>query len=211
MMPLDFDELNELVGYGRSMPFNQYFGEMRIAQDERKRRIDIAERFEDGFIEILAWAFYTQQRRSLSESEVKGRIKGVFETALGSDIKRLEETDRMIDTLSKDIARTTVKRGKTDPFFVSADRARLISEDSANHFMNYLEFQMASRRGYKWKTWNTILDGRERLTHNLADGQMQEIALPFEVGTSLLMYPHDGSLGADLNEIVNCRCSVSYS
>lgn len=211
MMPLDFDELNDLVGFKRSMPFNIFFGEMRISQDQRKKRVDMAERFEDDLLDILAWVFYTQQSRAVSESEVKGRVKGVFETVLGSDIKRLEETDRMIDTLSKDIARTTVKRGKKDPFFVSADRARLVAEDTANHFLNYSEFDIAKRRGHKWKTWNTILDGRERLTHNIADGQMQEIALPFEVGSSLLMYPHDGSLGADLTELIGCRCSVSYS
>lgn len=211
MMPLDFDELNDLVGFKRSQPFNVYFGEMRITPDERKRRIDIAERFEDGFLDILAWCFYTQQSRNLPESEVKGRVRGVFETALGSEIKRLDETDRMIKDLSKDIARTTVKRGKEDPFFVSADRARLISEDTANHFANYLEFDIARRRGLKWKTWNTILDGRERITHNFADGQMQPIGMPFEVGSSLLMFPHDTSLGADLEEIISCRCSLSFS
>ena len=211
MMPLDFDELNDLVGYKRSMPFNIYFGEMQISPEQRKKRIDLAERFEEGFIDVLAWVFYTQQSRTLSEAEVKGRIKGVFETALGSDVMRLSETDRMIDTLSKEMARTTVKRGKKDPFFVSADRARLVSEDSANHFENYNDFSVAKRRGYRWKIWNTILDGRERFTHNLADGQMQEIDMPFEVGTSLLMFPHDDSLGADPSELINCRCSLSYS
>lgn len=210
MMPLDFDELNQLVGFKRSLPFNIYFGEMQISPEQRERRNKIAERFEDGLLDVLAWAFYTQQLRKLSESEVKGRVKGVFETALGSDLKRLPETDRMIDSLSGDIARTTVKRGKTDPFFDSADRARLVAEDSANHFENYFDFEKAKGR-FKWKTWNTILDGRERITHNIADGQLQPIGMPFEVGSSLLMYPHDGSLGASLTEIIGCRCSVSYS
>lgn len=209
MMPLDFDELNRMVGYGRSMPFNEYFGEMQIPSDKRERRIDIAEDLEEGFLEILAWAFYTQQSRKISESEVKGRVKGVFETVLGSDIKRLSETDRMIDALSKDIARTTVKRGKEDPFFDSADRARLLAEDNANNFMNYLDFE-ESRGRYRYKIWNTILDGRERITHNLADGQMQPMAMPFEVGTSLLMYPKDSSLGADASELIGCRCTLSY-
>lgn len=211
MMPLDFDELNDLVGFKRSLPFNIYFGEMQISPEQREKRIKLAERFEDGLIDVLAWAFYTQQSRKLSEAEVKGRIKGVFETALGADIKRLRETDRMMDVLSREMARTTVKRGKTDPFFDSADRARLTAEDTANHFLNYSEFEWAKNRGYKWKTWNTILDGRERITHNIADGQMQPIAMPFEVGSSLLMYPHDDSLGADLTELISCRCSVSYS
>lgn len=209
MMPLDFDELNKLVGYGRSMPFNEYFGEMQISPEQRRRRIDIAEDLEDGFLEILAWAFYAQQRGSVSESSVKGRVKGLFETALGSEVKRLEETDRMIDSLAKEVAKTTVKRGKTDPFFVSADRARLLAEDNANNFANYLDFE-ESRGRYRWKIWNTILDGRERITHNIADGQMQPIAMPFEVGTSLLMYPKDTSLGADAAEIINCRCTLSY-
>ena len=209
MMPLDFDELNKLVGYGRSMPFNEYFGEMQISPEQRRRRIDIAEDLEDGFLEILAWAFYAQQRGSVSASSVKGRVKGLFETALGSEVKRLEETDRMIDSLAKEVAKTTVKRGKTDPFFVSADRARLLAEDNANSFTNYLDFE-ESRGRYKWKFWNTILDGRERITHNIADGQMQPIAMPFEVGTSLLMYPKDTSLGADAAEIINCRCTLSY-
>jgi len=209
MMPLDFDELNKLVEYGRSMPFNEYFGEMQISPEQRRRRIDIAEDLEDGFLEILAWAFYAQQRGSVSESSVKGRVKGLFETALGSEVKRLEETDRMIDSLAKEIAKTTVKRGKTDPFFVSADRARLLAEDNANNFANYLDFE-ESRGRYRWKIWNTILDGRERITHNIADGQMQPIAMPFEVGTSLLMYPKDTSLGADATEIIGCRCTLSY-
>ena len=210
MMPLDFDELNELVGFNRSLPFEVYFGEMQISQEQREKRIKIAERFEGGLLDVLAWAFYTQQLRELSEAEVKGRVKGVFETALGSDIKRLPETDKMIDTLSKDIAKVTVKRGKTDPFFDSADRAKLIAEDSANHFINYAEFESAKGK-HKWKTWETILDGRERFTHNIADGQTQPVGMPFEVGASLLMYPHDGSLGASLSELINCRCSVSYS
>ena len=210
MMPLDFDELNDLVGFKRSLPFNVYFGEMQISTEQKERRIKIAERFEDGLLEVLAWAFYTQQLRTLSEAEVRGRVKGVFQTALGTDIKRLPETDKMIDTLAKEIARTTVKRGKTDPFFDSADRARLVAEDTANHFENYFDFEVAKGR-YKWKTWDTILDGRERATHFIADGQTQPIAMPFEVGTSLLMYPHDGSLGASASELIGCRCSVSYS
>ena len=210
MMPLDFDELNELVGFKRSLPFNIYFGEMLISSEQREKRIKLAERLEDGLLDVLAWAFYTQQTRKLSEAEVRGRIKGVFETALDADIKRLRETDRMMNALSREMARTTVKRGKTDPFFDSADRARLNAEDLANHFLNYSEFENARGR-FKWKTWNTILDGRERITHNIADGQMQPIAMPFEVGSSLLMYPHDDSLGADLTELISCRCSVSYS
>ena len=211
MIPLDFDELNKLVGFGRSMPFAEYFGEMVISPEQRRKRRDLADDLDDGFIDILAWVFYTQQNRKVSKDEVKDRVKDVFNSSLGSEIKRLEDTDSMIDKLSDEIARTTVDRGQDDPFFLSADRSRLLAEDNSNNFWNYAEFDMAVSRGMKYKTWNTILDGRERITHNIADGQMQPIMMPFEVGSSLLMYPKDMSLDASLEEIINCRCSVSFS
>ena len=211
MMPLDFDELNKLVGFGRSMPFTEYFGEMVISPEQRRKRRDLADDLDDGFIDILAWVFYTQQNRKVSKDEVKDRVKDVFNSSLGSEIKRLEDTDGMVDKLSDEIARTTVDRGQEDPFFLSADRSRLLAEDNSNNFWNYAEFDMAVSRGMKYKTWNTILDGRERITHNIADGQMQPIMMPFEVGSSLLMYPKDMSLDASLEEIIQCRCSVSFS
>ena len=211
MMPLDFDELNKLVGFGRSMPFTEYFGEMVISPEQRRKRRDLADDLDDGFIDILAWVFYTQQNRKVSKDEVKDRVKDVFNSSLGSEIKRLEDTDSMVDKLSDEIARTTVDRGQEDLFFLSADRSRLLAEDNSNNFWNYYEFDMAVSRGMKYKTWNTILDGRERITHNIADGQMQPIMMPFEVGSSLLMYPKDMSLDASLEEIINCRCSVSFS
>jgi len=211
MMPLSFDELNRLVGFKRSIPIDIYFGEMQIDAEQQKRRKDTAERLEDEFFEILAWAFYTQQSGKLQESAVKNRLKGAFETVLGTEVRRLPETEDMIDLLSSEIARTTVDRGDEDPFFLSADRARLLAEDNSNNFWNYYDFDNALSRGKKWKYWNTILDGRERISHNLADGQMQPILMPFEVGDSLLMYPKDTSLGASLEEIINCRCSVTYA
>lgn len=62
------------------------------------------------------------------------------------------------------------------------------------------------------KTWNTTLDGRERDTHRALDGQTVPINDPFvSPSGARLMYPGDTSLGAGAAEIVNCRCSVTYS
>jgi len=60
----------------------------------------------------------------------------------------------------------------------------------------------------KPKSWQTILDGREREAHGEADGQVQDVNNPFVVGGELLKFPGDTSLGATLGNIINCRCSM---
>lgn len=37
-----------------------------------------------------------------------------------------------------------------------------------------------------------------------------DIFEPFEVGNSLMMFPKDHSLGAQVKEIAGCRCSLKY-
>lgn len=60
------------------------------------------------------------------------------------------------------------------------------------------------------KTWNVIEDGKERDTHREADGQEVDSTGSFTVGSSSLLYPGDDSLGAELKEIINCRCSTTF-
>lgn len=58
-----------------------------------------------------------------------------------------------------------------------------------------------------FRYWITRLDARVRLTHQEAHGQrVPGTATPFRVGNSLLMYPGDISLDADIEEISGCRC-----
>ncbi len=69
---------------------------------------------------------------------------------------------------------------------------------------------VATSTGKQFKTWVTQGDERVRPTHVLADSQRVLASKPFSVGNSLLMHPGDTSLGASLDEIINCRCSAVY-
>jgi hypothetical protein len=60
-------------------------------------------------------------------------------------------------------------------------------------------------------TWLTTLDGRQRETHDAANGQTKPLDEPFDVGGSLLMFPGDSSLGADAAELIQCRCVETYA
>ena len=55
------------------------------------------------------------------------------------------------------------------------------------------------------------MDKHTRDSHRDLDGVSKPISEPFEVGEYLMQFPTDDSLGAGMEEIANCRCSVEYS
>ena len=60
------------------------------------------------------------------------------------------------------------------------------------------------------KIWITMRDNLVRASHVLMDGVAIPIDQTFNINGSQLMFPGDGSLGAALKEIINCRCSLIY-
>ena len=95
--------------------------------------------------------------------------------------------------------------------WLDRNRANLIALNEANWVCNNEEFYEAKRQGKTKKTWHTALDEKVRLTHIAMEGVTIPIEEPFHVGAYLMMMPLDESLGAGAEEIINCRCSVSYS
>ncbi len=59
------------------------------------------------------------------------------------------------------------------------------------------------------KTWNSLLDGRERPSHASASGQQRSSGSPFSVGGSSLRYPGDPR--APARERCRCRCFLTSS
>jgi len=58
------------------------------------------------------------------------------------------------------------------------------------------------------KEWVATLDDRVRDDHADADGQIVSKNQPFDVGGDDMMFPRDGSRGASVDQIVNCRCTT---
>jgi hypothetical protein len=61
----------------------------------------------------------------------------------------------------------------------------------------------------EYKTWLATFDGRTRPSHVNADGQRVLFEEPFTVGGYKMMHPH--AYGAPAEEVVNCRCTVTFS
>lgn len=59
------------------------------------------------------------------------------------------------------------------------------------------------------KTWSSLLTDTTRASHAAADDQQQPESQPFIVQGQFLKYPGDRSLGASLNNVINCHCNSS--
>ncbi len=57
------------------------------------------------------------------------------------------------------------------------------------------------------KRWDTEHDKRVRASHRAVDGRVTDLAQPFLVGGSMLMFPGDPLGPAD--EVVGCRCDLT--
>lgn len=91
------------------------------------------------------------------------------------------------------------------------DRSDLIGNNESLFINNYSGFYSAIQGDKENKTWRTCEDDRVRMTHNIVDGETMPIERAFEVGGYYLMFPMDDSMGAPIEETINCRCWLEYS
>lgn len=206
---LTFDELNTLVGFSRSTPYRQYFDEMDLSKADREKRIELAEKLEDKVLFVLYLLFVMRERNTLDWETARKRLEDGYIETLSGYIAADNYMRKHAAEFSREIISTT-KANADDPYYYSMDRAMFISENESNLSWNYQEFAEAAKKGKTKKRWVDVQDKRERDTHREVGGSVKDIAEPFVVGGSLMMFPKDASLGADSKEIVNCRCTIKY-
>ena len=214
---LSFDELNKLYveekeGDLRSMPFEQFFGEMGISKQQKDKRVETAEDIKAFILIALREMYYEMHEGEYGEYNPTETIREGYRSLL--DRLAIPLT-AMFAALHPEEVATEVVSATTnhpeDPYFFSEDRATLIAENEANSIWNDSEFQDAIMTGKTNKTWHAIIDNRTRDTHRATDGTTIPIMDAFWVGDSLLLFPRDESLGSSADEIVNCRCWLTYS
>lgn len=195
---LKIDEINNLL--------TEFFEPMEISEDEKTKRIALAEMLFD--VNRRAFTLYDAMQRvdKVDEDYLRDYLKRGYEDALENHFDYIDEYfEDFIFTSNDSVVKTTIKNNDT-----SDQRAVEIAENDANCFSNYDYDKQMQEKGFKYKTWQTMRDERVRHTHIFADGQEVPINEPFTVGSSKMMYPTDISLGASASEIINCRCSVEY-
>lgn len=193
----------------RSMEYETYFGEMDITEEQKQRRIEMAEKFEEKLLFILSLIAVYGSVDDVDWSDMQLRVESVYIGLVGAN-KADEHIRRYAKEMSNNIVSAT-RENIDNEYYTSYDRARFISENETNTIVNHLEDGEAIEEGMTKKTWHTMNDRKVRHTHREVEGKTIPIDEPFEVGGYFMDYPMDDSYGADPKEIVGCRCSVKYS
>lgn len=127
---------------------------------------------------------------------------GIFETigdGVASDVESMlsegADVDDIADRLrSRDYAETLDNRH-------TQTHARTLvqgASERGNHSA------MKDAPGVVGERWNVTLDGRQRPSHEAADGQIAPVDGTFSVGGARLLHP--GDPGGPVDEVANCRC-----
>jgi uncharacterized protein with gpF-like domain len=92
---------------------------------------------------------------------------------------------------------------------IARGRAETIANTETAAAFNYSRDKAMREAGVTHKKWlhsQSPLIKEPRPTHLAADGQVQPIDEPFDVGGVQFMRPADDSLGAGPEDIINCHC-----
>lgn len=205
----NFDELNRLVGFERSMSINRYFDEMRLTKQQKAYRKRLASQLYEEMVWLMSYMFYARQQGISVSMDAITEIRDRYREALGNTVAIDLYIATHIDSITADIVNAT-NRHPDDPYFYSKDRARLIAEGEANSVFNHTEYEEAAKNK-KYKTWHTIMDGHERDSHAEVNGVTIPIDSLFTLHGGVMAYPRDESYGASDDEIIACRCSLTFS
>lgn len=206
---LRFDELNALVQNKRSMPFEQYFGEMNLTEDDKAERIRMAQELENNFIVTMTLLFTMTQAGKIDYEIVRQQIEASYLETL----RKYTDVDRYLSTYIKDFSYDVIdstKRYKDQPYYYSSDRAKYMAENEVNTAINHARYMEAVNSGRTMKRWESIMDEVTRKDHREINGKYIPIGQAFHVGDSWMQFPKDTSLGATAKQIINCRCTVIY-
>lgn len=206
-MEHEFDELNNPKS--RAIPYEQYFGEMELTEEQKEERIKASKRIEDMMLFLFSLLSVMKEYSYENLEFVVSQVKNQYSDVLSVSMEMDEYLNGYVNDFSEQIVETT-QNHMDDEWYLSDDRAMFVAENEANTTFNYMEYKKAIESGKKKKRWVTMRDRHVRHTHQLVEGKTIGINDVFLVGDSEMFYPKDTTFGASAREIVNCRCSIKY-
>lgn len=202
-----FDEINNL-SQDEILDISSYFDEMELSNKEKEKRKEFSESMVDVMLFIFALFSVMQKYNYINKRYIIEQLQLRYSEVVLQYMNIDKVVNDYIQKFSEEIVDTTLKYSDEE-YYLSNDRAMIVSVNEANSILGYRQLQEAKERGYTRKTWITERDRKVRRTHREVDMMKIPIDEYFLVGDSLMMYPHD--FNSEAKETVNCRCSIVYS
>lgn len=200
---------NKYSKKSRSVPYEKYFGEMDLTDEEKEERKELAKKIELVMLFLFAFIESSINIGQIDRETTLDLLRDRYYNIFIGDKKFNEYISQYVSMTSEEILDTTILNLDKD-YFLSEDRAMFIAENESNSIRNYMQYIEAVQNGCTKKQWITMGDSHVRLTHGNVDGEIIPINELFKVGDSLLLFPKDESHNPSPNEVVNCRCTVKY-
>lgn len=185
-----------------------YFDPMQVSKKQKKERKELAKELMDIVLYFLIWCENFPDK--VTSEDVQRQFQNQFKEKVFGYAQPSTFFDIYIPLFIGQLVETTLKH-QGEEYFTSVERAAVIGCNESNTVFGRQELENAKALGKKYKTWNTELDERVRHTHQEVEGVKIPIDDLFVVGESLMEFPKDALHGADPEEIINCRCSLSFS
>lgn len=213
MALMEFDKLNNLglieipEERKRSEPYESYFGDMYLTEQQVKDRILIARLLEDPIRNWLLLVLVGLTTGIAVYEEAKAELLG---NLIDLGIAEVEYLEMFVNDITD-----STKRNKNNDWYFSEDRVSYIAENEANTIENAKDYATAMQRGMKRKQWIGINDQWERETHRALNNLIIPIEDYFQIGEAQGLFAKDmlseyTTLPEHPEETVNCRCSVLY-
>lgn len=200
----EFDELKT-----RAMPYEQYFGEMDLTEEEKEKRIKLAQDLEEAMLFFFALLATMTANAYANIQFAIDSLVARYAACLGQYMDLDEYISGRIMQFATETLETTQSHAD-DGWYTSNDRAMLVAENESNTSWNYDEYRTAVKSGKTKKKWIAMQDKRVRHTHRQLSGKTIPIESIFLVGNSEMYFPKDETFSPETCETANCRCSIKY-
>lgn len=212
----------------------EYFDEMQILKEDKERRKNTAKKFINAMVNffkaqllnVVSGIFLYEKSSADYENELMDIYFSMisdyqYETEVREKAYRFakyiqEATERAVANAngneSYKMSRLTGGKMKAEDVPKSVSRmfteirATEIALNETNWIYNWINHQKLIEEKQNTHTWVSMRDEKVRVSHWNADGQTVPINEPFIINGYKMMFPLDDSMGAPVEEIINCRC-----
>ena len=177
-----------------------YFDDMDV--DDEDERADMAIKLEKAVRDMFDDVY-----KKTKEAVIAAFI---YQYTMIVKVSGYAGNEEHIKKVCEDVVNSTLEKLDVE-YTTSVERSITIAETETNNAANYTEYLQAKEAGKTFKVWETMRDNKVRDTHVEIDGMMVGIDDMFQVGNAEMLFPCDEENAYDHpEEIVNCRCHVTY-